>query len=367
MLAVVVITGMVALGARHQSRTPSGRPVASAASSTGHATEQPGPTTISTAEIAYIGTGGGVWALESDGTTSSWAEPTQLSEFCDTTCIATSLQWSPDGRTLAVLTTPAPYAEEGDGDVTVQLMSPGGGDLRAVFACPDAECRRHFGRSLAWSPDSRQVAVTVDNDLYVADAHAGSPELVCTCQATPATYLRDGRLAIVGGHGLAAIDPTTRLSTNLARVPHAVSAAWTPDRTRALVTTRHGRSVEVNVVSHTTSPAQRLHASAGAWSPDSVPYAYVVQRTLRHPLRVDGAELWITGPTGRGPRLLHRFPSKAGDVRFQPPVWSPDGARIAQFFRTSWPQGNVRIIDVRSGKVVDAFAAQGGVAWRDAR
>jgi hypothetical protein len=372
-LALVAITAITTLVVSHGGRAHAGQPAAAAPSTT-PASGESGPPSPSTAEMAFVGTAGGVWALELDGTTSAWAGPAALSEFCDTTCKAARLEWSPDGRTLAVLTTPASYSDSGAGDVTVQLMSPGGGDLRPVFACPDVQCERSFGRSLAWSPDSGQLAVTVGDDLYVADADGSSPRLVCTCKATPATYLRDGRLATVDERGLAAIDPDTRVTTSLAAVPHAVSAVWAPDRTVALVTMRHRGSVVVNVVSHTMQPAQRLHATAGAWSPNSFPYAFTVQRTLRHPLRVDGAELWITGPNGRGPRLVHRFPDDAGDVRRESTVWSPDGSRIAIFFRPTGPHqvapdprsGKLRIVDVRSGKVLDAFAAEGGVAWREA-
>jgi WD40 repeat protein len=363
-----MITAIITLVVTHGSRAHPRQPLAAAAPSTAPSeaqpTEEPGPTALSTAEIAYIGTGGGIWALEPDGSTSTWAGPAELSESCDTVCIATRLEWSPDGRTLAVLTMPAPYAESGDGDVTVQLMAPGGGDLRTVFACPDAQCERNFGWSVAWSPDSRQVAVTVGSDLYVADVDGGSPHLVCTCNAAPATYLRDGRLAIVDGHGLAAIDPDTRQTSSLVEVPHALSADWTPDRTVALIRTGRG-SVVVDLLRQSSRPAQRLHASLGAWSPDSLPYAFTVQRTLRRPFRVAAAELWVTGPSRRRPKLLHRFSASAGDARSRPPVWSPDGSRIALFFRTTRPDGTVRIMDARTGEVLDAFMAEGGVAWRD--
>jgi hypothetical protein len=208
------------------------------------------------------------------------------------------------------------------------------------------------------------VAVTVGSDLYVSDLDGASSRLVCTCNATPATYLRDGRLVIVDGHRVTAIDPDTRQRSSIAEVPHARSADWTPDRTMALVRTSRG-SVRLNAVHHTTRPVQRLHMVAGAWSPDSFRYAFTVQHTLRHPFRVAAPELWVTGPFGRRPTLLHRFPAGAGDVRYGPPVWSPDGSRVALFFRTTWPHGQVRIIDVRSGKVVDVFAAEGGAAWRD--
>jgi len=366
---VVAVIATLVLIAASGSRTggpQAGGPAAVASSVP--STAAGGGAATSTADVAFVGTGGGVWALERDGTTSAWAGPDSLSDWCVTRCVAVALRWSPDGRSLAVLTAPAPYAEKGGGDVTVQLMSPGGADHRRVFTCPDAQCERGWGRSLAWSPDSREVAVTVGDDLYVADIGGGAPDLVCTCKASPVTYLRDGRLAIIEEDGLAAIDPATRQTTLLATVPDAVSAVWAPDRAVALVTLKHGGSVVVNVVAHARLPVQRLHATAAAWSPDSFPCAFTVQARRR--TEVDGAELWISGPTGRGPELVHRFPAEAGAVWGAAPVWSPDGGRIALFFRPVSNPGNtpgtVRIIDVRSRSVVAAFTAEGQVAWRDA-
>ena len=309
-----------------------------------------------TTPLAYDG-GSGIWTRTDEQKTV-----TQLGtlEVCGGPCVPYDLAWSPDGRTLAVLTGPECCAA-GIG-ISVVLLSRDGSDPRRVFGCPTQKCTEGYPRSLAWSRDSRHLAVTVDTETFLVPADGGAgPELVCDCRATDPTFLADGTLAYVDDGRLRARDLTSGETTTLLTSAGMMRAEWSPDGRWVVLTEGDGF---LSLVDMSSSPPTRVTPQHVAglgprWSPEGDRFAYSTQRGRdRESFR---PEVWVATP-GDSPTLLHQFPRGGG---WSDPVWSPDGTRVALWIGDGKTGGTVRVLDAATGEVLHSIRgpADGALAW----
>ena len=237
--------------------------------------------------------------------------------------------WSPDGRTIAVVS-------RRDGNSEIYLVDVEGGGQRNLT--------RHPARDFApaWSPDGRRIAFVSrrdgQSDIYVvdpdgralrnlsrhpaADEHpVWSPDgrriaFVSTCCFEAGMYApKPNFLHVVNADGTG-----LRRLTNYPA--YDFTPVWTPDGR----TLRYGR----NVVNVDGSPSRRLPRflpKAGAWSPDGTRVAWVQVCHGGPSCRTSAArernQLLVMNADGSGVRSLARR------IAWTVPLWSPDGRRLA--------------------------------------
>jgi Tol biopolymer transport system component len=229
-------------------------------------------------------------------------------------CSTWSLAWSPDGTTL---TFPTDGCSEGpqlsivpaDGSAPpTRLFAPG---MNSKFA--------------AWSPDGTRIAYlgsagTDRTGLYVAEA-------------TPSDALAgelDGRLVA------ADLGPTLGLETF---GTYLTEPRWSPDGSELAVAKATDGLVQTGfLVVRADGSGQRLEvedAGNPEWSPDGQRFAF--HRTVDPSEYVHDrpctVRTWIVDSDGSEEREL----AEVGDGCAAPPVWSPDGTRLASVLIVHMP------------------------------
>jgi WD40 repeat protein len=214
-----------------------------------------------------------------------------------------------------------------------------GGRLVPVWRCPAAETCAEV-TSVAWAPDGRHLAVTLDsigcgctaNGLHIVDLQTGRDIHFASAQAAQLGCLVPGRYS--GSFGGVAWSPdSSTLSfvcatglhlissdgTNPRRVRAGVEAgfaSWSPDgRWIAFAGITGTRCCSIYVM-RLGGPGPRRIAVRGtdpAWSPDGRRIAYRAPDGIR----------FVT-PTG-----VDVTPGGRGLAPRGAPAWSPDGARLA--------------------------------------
>lgn len=105
-----------------------------------------------------------IYVIPADG-----GEPKQLTSESDRVFEAGPVLWSPDGKLLAYLS----RDKDDDADGTIKVISPDGGEPRAVAKVQDI----YANKEMAWSPDSKRIACNaVGNKIEIVSLENGSIE-----------------------------------------------------------------------------------------------------------------------------------------------------------------------------------------------
>ncbi len=244
-----------------------------------------------------------------------------------------NLRFSPDGTRLAFLFgTPD---RSSPGAVGLYVAAADGTHVRRLARCPgNGDCSVFDTAGLAWAPDGSALALTAEGALYVVDATDGGLRQlpVGAGVATAPAWSPDGvRIAFGQGTRLRTIEPDGSALTTLASgLPGVSDVDWSPDGTHLAVS---GSPAGVYVVRSSGGAPQLVVAqedhegpAAASWSPDGQHIAYFT--TPGRPGRFH-AELRVADPVAGTDRLLQQSDCCISD--WAPPVWSPDGMRIALY------------------------------------
>ncbi len=235
-------------------------------------------------------------------------------------------RWSPDGRQLAFLSDRRPIVEEEPGipadreDATQVHLLPmdGPGEARRLTDLPRGV------EGFAWSPDGRSLAVLSTSRAAdrVADARArgkapdakpGSPPRSDYRFADRLHFLENGRgFAEHRRRQVWLVDVETGAARRLTNLPAAVGdVAWSPDGTRLAIETGRAsaadlfyrpRIVVLDVASgKLTSVAEHPQGAfqAPAWLPDGRSIAVIGGLLPHQPYR---SEIWLFPADGSDPR-----------------------------------------------------------------
>ncbi len=256
-----------------------------------------------------------VFALASDGDVFTVrADGTDLRQLTDGPGVASNPVWSPDGTRIA-------YHEWRDGADSLVVMDAGGGDpiTLATNSQASQDCAGYYFRP-AWAPDgSSLIFPTRDGcsggfDLNIVAADGSSPATRLLAPGTNSllgAWSPDGtRLAYLGSEGtgttglyVADVTPEVAMSGNL-----------------------EGRLIAPDLGAHPLSPDSEDEFSQPRWSPDGTELA--VAAITQGFFLVDAEGIYLVKADGSGQRLLAE---RAGN-----PAWSPDGQQLA-FHRTVDP------------------------------
>jgi Tol biopolymer transport system component len=197
-------------------------------------------------------------------------------------CPIEVMAWSPQGATLAVFL----QGEHPEG----LTIDPATGQQTTIADTGSGAVE------LAWSPDSTRISYATETSLHSVDLATGASSVIAT--------------------DTGAID----------------DIEWSPDGTRiAYETFQDDRNRIVAMDADGSNPVVLVDQGApqgpGAprWSPDGTRIAYVT--TPGGEGQGFSFEVWVIGADGSAPTMVFHGQCCIGDWR--PPVWSPDGRRVA--------------------------------------
>lgn len=235
-----------------------------------------------------------------------------------------SISWSPDGKQLA-----ATGYEPG----TITVWDIDTGKEAAKFTS------RNFNWCLAWSPDSRQLAVgTFDGNTLVWDVASGEELLSLSGPggSHAISWSSDGSLLAVSAHNMALIRnaATGEIVRTIRHDGRIRLFAWSPDGQRIAAGDKNG-VVKVWDVAEDQGVRTIAEDAAGeiAFSPDAQRLAY-----------------WALGESinicdVRTGQQLHAFPGPEGIGLV--PLWSPDGRYVA----CGGDDGSIVVCDLQTNEI----------------
>ena len=267
---------------------------------------------------------GQIWIMDVRG-----GKSLQLSVGADT---SSNPEWSPNGEWLAY---------DGDsnnqsGLFIVHANGSGGRFLAPVETTNSPE--PHAGRTIAWSPDSQQIAfVSAQAGPETKDA-TGDPMVITRYLYKPDywegnTHFNDNRrlhiFVVDLGSG------KVRQLTQGAGYEHSID--WSPDGKQILYAAEHGPDADrfFNYDLFTVSPADgaihQLTATEGVeyyprWSPDGqlIAFAATKRGLTDRETNMEDTHVWVMNADGSNRREI----GAAIDNRQGAPEWAPDGSAL---------------------------------------
>ncbi|MGE5726026.1 MAG: S9 family peptidase, partial [Acidobacteriota bacterium] len=252
--------------------------------------------------------------------------------------------WSPSGEWLAY------GSDSGDKSGLFIVHANGAG---ARFLAPVESTNSpepHVGRTIAWSPDSKQIAfVSAQPGPETKDA-SGDPMVITRYLYKPDdwegnTHFNDNRrlhiFVVDLGSG------KVRQLTQGAGYEHSID--WSPDGTQILYTAEHGPDADrfFNYDLFTVRPADgaihQLTSTEGVeyyprWSPDGrmIAFAATKRGLTDRETNMEDTHIWVMNADGSGRREI----GAAIDNRQGAPQWAADGSAL---YFTVQDRGNDRL------------------------
>jgi Tol biopolymer transport system component len=226
-----------------------------------------------------------------------------------------SLDWSPNGRWLALSVTSIGAANPNNGIHVVDLTT---GIDRQIRSCVPGECDWF---DLDWSPDSARIAYVTNSRMYIIERNGSGPRLVRTGMrgtvSTPSWSLDGKRIAFANRpwpHGPSSVYAVDSDGANRALVARdAAAPAWSPDGTTIALASRCGGIKLVTPRGRDVTPGRgscRVIGATGVpvWRPDGsqiaiarVGWTSIGARAGIFVMDADGKNLrLLTHETGRG-------------------------------------------------------------------
>jgi len=252
--------------------------------------------------------------------------------------------WSPSGEWLA-------YDGDSGGKSGVFIAHGNGSGVR--FLAPTESTNSpepHAGRTIAWSPDSRQIAfVSAQPGPETKDA-SGDPMVITRYLYKPDywegnTHFNDNRRLHIFLVDLASAK--VRQLTQGAGYEHSID--WSPDGKELLYAAEHGPDADrfFNYDLFTVSPAdgaiRQLTPTEGVeyyprWSPDGrmIAFAATKRGLTDRETNMEDTHVWVMNPDGSNRREI----GAAIDNRQGAPEWAADGSAL---YLTAQERGNVRL------------------------
>jgi dipeptidyl aminopeptidase/acylaminoacyl peptidase len=289
-------------------------------------------------KIAFAEDGGPLQVAAPDGSNA------QVIEGCEAAgaggCALVQPAWSPDGKQIAFVRGSVLVGDSGMRMKLSLYLRDSDGKVRRLAAC--GSCGRQYGGRLSWSPDSSSIAFGRDGEgepwtqsLWVVDTREGNVRRLTNCQScadvSPA-WAPGGQMIVFnrlarGSSGLY----TARIDeSQLTKITDSVTAAnpqWSPDGRQIA----YDDNNDIFIANADGSKQRRLvdgepgnGPEIPSWSPDGTKFAYFF--TPGSPGSFT-AEVWTMNTDGSQKRRVYHSACCVGS--WAPPIWSPDGTKIA--------------------------------------
>jgi Tol biopolymer transport system component len=322
-----------------------------------------GAATATNGKIAFAGDGGRLQVVAPDGSGPQVIAHCQPRYACELAQPA----WSPDGRQIAFV--------RGDSRSTGTLslyLRDSDGSLRRLAGC--GTCGQYFGGRLSWSPDGSWVAFSRDSgprgplSLWAVDTADGKLRRLTDCQLcadVSPDWAPSGQLIVFsriakGGSSLYTVRADGSQSTKISSSTFAANPQWSPD----------GRQIGFDdnndvFIADADGSDQRLLLDGEpgngpghpSWSPDGTKLAYFY--TPGSPGNF-AAEVWTMNTDGSETRRLYHSACCVGS--YAPPIWSPDGKKIA--FAADSAHGTFVVAEDGTGLRRLSTASANGITWQ---
>jgi dipeptidyl aminopeptidase/acylaminoacyl peptidase len=276
-------------------------------------------------------------------------------------------QWSPDGKWIA-------YSGTLDGKRGLMIARPDGGGKKFLAVMEGTNCPLPTtGKTIAWSPDSKQIAyVTAQPGPETADA-TGDPIVITRYLYKPTasegnSHFNDNKRLHIFAVDLA----TGKLRQLTSGTHHEHSIDWSPDgKEIAFISNREPNedqffNYDLFALNVATGEIRRLTATESAeyrphWSPDGKTIAYEATKRGLTDLEttMEDTHVWLIDSSGGNRREL----GASIDNRQGEPAWSDDGRSV---LFTVQERGSVRLyrMPVSGGKPAAIVSDRGTVgAW----